>query len=85
MFWSLNSMRKAMIEMMSLLSVQDIAKLKDIYDDLITKRNDKMAQKIESCLKSDSDYFVVVGAGHVIGRDGIADLLEKRGYKVIQK
>jgi uncharacterized protein YbaP (TraB family) len=73
------------IEKMFLLSVHDDANLKDIYDDLIIKRNYKMAQKIESCLKSDSDYFVVVGAGHVIGRDGIVDLLEKRGYKVIQK
>ncbi len=79
-----NGDAKAM-EKMFLLSLQDDKSLRDIYDDLITKRNYKMAKKIESYLKSDSDYFVVVGAGHVIGKDGIVDLLKKRGYRVIQK
>lgn len=79
-----NGDAKAM-EKMFLLSLQDDESLKEIYDDLITKRNYKMTRKIESFLKSDRDYFVVVGAGHVIGKDGIVDLLEKRGYKVVQK
>ncbi len=79
-----NGDAKAM-EKMFLLCIQDDASLKDIYDDLITKRNYKMTMRIEAYLKSDRDYFVVVGAGHVIGKEGIVDLLEKRGYKVIQE
>ena len=79
-----NGDAKAM-EKMFLLSIRDDKSLKDIYDDLITKRNYRMTQKIESYLKTERDYFVIVGAGHVIGKDGIVDLLKKRGYKVIQQ
>jgi len=59
--------------------------LKMIYADLITKRNYKMVDKIEAFLKTDNDYFVVVGSGHVIGEEGIIELLEERGYKTLQK
>ncbi len=59
--------------------------LKEVYSDLITKRNYKMTDKIEAFLKTKKDYFVVVGSGHVIGEEGIVDLLERRGFRVIQK
>lgn len=77
------------IEKMLLLSMKNEARndnyLDEIYDALITKRNKKMSTKILSYLNDKKNYFVVVGAGHVIGKDGIIDLLEKRGYKAIQK
>ena len=73
------------IEKMFLLSMKDDTSLNEIYDALITKRNYKMTEKVQGFLKTDKDYFVVVGAGHVIGKEGIVDLLQKRGYKVDQK
>ena len=73
------------IEKLFLLAMQDDAALEDVYDDLVTRRNYKMTEKIEAFLRTERDYFVVVGAGHVVGREGIVDLLEKRGYKVMQK
>ncbi len=73
------------IEKLFLLAMQDDAGLEDVYDDLVTRRNYKMAEKIEAFLGTGRDYFVVVGAGHVVGREGIIDLLKKRGYKVMQK
>ncbi len=73
------------IEKMFLLSMQDDAELNEIYEALITQRNHKMTKKIEGYLKTDRDYFVVVGAGHVVGQEGIVDLLEKRGYQLSQK
>ena len=60
-------------------------RLEGIYEALITKRNYTMTKKIQSYLKRDKTYFVIVGAGHVVGREGIVDLLEQRGYKVEQK
>ncbi len=59
--------------------------LKEVYSDLITKRNYTMTDKIVQFLKTKKDYFVVVGSGHVIGEEGIVDLLERRGFRVIQK
>ncbi|MFC2130094.1 TraB/GumN family protein [Bacteroidota bacterium] len=46
-----------------------------IMDKLYTERNIKMVGKIEEYLKTDKTYFVVVGAAHLIGKDGIINLL----------
>ncbi len=51
-----------------------------VYEKLFYERNRKMASKIESFLKRDDDYFIIVGAGHLVGREGIIALLEKEGY-----
>jgi len=58
--------------------------LGDIYDNLITKRNYKMTNKIERFLQTNKNYFVVVGSGHVIGKEGIVALLKKKGHRVTQ-
>jgi len=77
------------IEKMLLLSMKDSINtdgyLGEIFDALITKRNKSMSKKIISYLKDDKDYFIVVGAGHVVGKDGIINILKKRGYKAVQK
>ena len=47
-------------------------------------RNPRMADRAEQCLKSSDHCFVVVGAGHMVGKDGVVRLLQNRGYKVEQ-
>ena len=47
-------------------------------------RNPHMADRLEKCLHSTEACFMVVGAAHVIGREGIVKLLEGRGYRVEQ-
>jgi len=51
---------------------------------LFDERNQQIAAKIEPLLKSNEPAFVVVGAGHLIGKNGILKLLEKEGYFVEQ-
>jgi len=51
---------------------------KIINDVLINKRNVNMARKIIDFLKTDKTYFVVVGAGHLIGETGIINLLSEK-------
>ncbi|MDH4128993.1 MAG: TraB/GumN family protein [Spirochaetota bacterium] len=58
--------------------------LKPIYDKLLIERNIKMTKKIESYLKTNRTYFIVVGAGHLVGDKSIIDLLRKKGYVVKQ-
>jgi uncharacterized protein YbaP (TraB family) len=36
--------------------------------------------KIESFLKEDANYLVVVGAAHLIGKEGVIELLKEKGY-----
>ncbi len=55
---------------------------KPIYKKIFFDRNEKMTVKIREYLRGDGDYFVVVGAGHLIGNKGIVALLSKEGYVV---
>ncbi|ODP26304.1 hypothetical protein PTI45_04144 [Paenibacillus nuruki] len=54
---------------------------------ILVDRNVGMAQKIDGYLKSGGNqkYFIVVGAAHYLGNDGIIHLLEKKGYTVTRK
>jgi hypothetical protein len=47
-------------------------------------RNPRMADRLEKCLHSTEACFMVVGAAHVIGREGIVKQLQARGYRVEQ-
>jgi uncharacterized protein YbaP (TraB family) len=51
---------------------------------LIDVRNHNWLPKIEEYLRSGQTYFVVVGAGHMGGPDGLLALLRARGYKIEQ-
>ena len=51
---------------------------------MVNERNKGMVSKIEDFLKNDKDVFVVVGAAHVVGENGIANTLRNKGYKVEQ-
>ncbi|MDM8551868.1 TraB/GumN family protein [Desulfobacterales bacterium HSG2] len=55
-----------------------------LFQKILVERNRKMVKKIEDYLKTESDYFVVVGALHLVGREGIVDLLRSKGYIVEQ-
>lgn len=51
---------------------------------ILGARNRRWAPKIEGYLKSGQTYFVLVGAAHLGGGDGLLALLRARGYKVEQ-
>lgn len=51
---------------------------------MLTDRNIGMADKIDGYLKNGrgEEYFIVVGAAHYLGDNGIVKLLEDKGYTV---
>jgi uncharacterized protein YbaP (TraB family) len=51
-----------------------------VYDALIVKRNQRMAKQIETWLASKERVFVVLGAGHFVGKDGIVARLVRDGW-----
>lgn len=65
----------------------DIPENKEFNEALINTRNINMTKKIISYLetKDNKKYFVIVGAAHLIGENGIIRLLEKDGYKPKRK
>lgn len=60
-------------------------KLMENYNkSLIIDRNYGMANVLENYFEKKQNVFCVVGLGHVIGDEGIINLLQKRGYDVVQ-
>ena len=56
-----------------------------ITEKMIDNRNIGMTEKIEGYLKTKRKYFVIVGAGHIVGEKGIVNLLKnKKKYKIEQ-
>ncbi len=53
-------------------------------DKILFQRNRRMAEKIRGFLRQQGSWFVVVGAGHLVGEQGIVELLRKGGYRVEQ-
>jgi uncharacterized protein len=67
------------------LILRSYAEYPRVYDKLIVSRNKKWLKEIESYLRGDKNYLVVVGAGHLVGEDGLIKLLSDKGYKIEQK
>jgi uncharacterized protein YbaP (TraB family) len=64
-----------------LLSIQESPQ---IYRTLIVDRNRRWMARLNEMLGAQQDYLVVVGAMHLVGKDGVLQMLEQRGYKVVQ-
>lgn len=62
--------------------LKDLPPSSDLTEHLINERNVRMSEKVSEFLKQKGNSFVVVGAAHVIGDKGIANLLQQQGYKV---
>jgi uncharacterized protein YbaP (TraB family) len=55
-----------------------------VYTALITNRNRSWIPKLESLIRGKDDALVVVGAGHLVGKDGVVELLRAKGYTIEQ-
>ena len=65
-------------------SISEDKRLSFILEKLVYERNRKMTSKIEDFLRTRETYFVVVGAGHLVGDQGIIEILKGKGYFVEQ-
>ena len=59
-------------------------KYPSVYKAMFSDRNYKWLPKIEEYFKDDKVQFVLVGAAHLWGNDGLLNLLKKKGYKIGQ-
>lgn len=56
----------------------------DLYQRLIVERNRRWLPEIEKIIAA-GGAMVVVGAGHLVGQDGVIELLKSRGYTLEQQ
>ena len=53
-----------------------------LYKSLLLDRNNNWMPIIEGMFKEEGTEFVLVGAAHLVGEDGLLSLLEKKGYEI---
>ena len=56
----------------------------ELFRMLTTDRNRRWMPTVTRLLQEPQDYLVIVGALHLVGRDGLVQLLQQAGYPVVQ-
>jgi uncharacterized protein len=72
----------AALEELTLASLKDSPEL---YTRLLVERNRNWIPHVEKCLAEKAGCFIVVGAAHLVGPDGLPALLAKKGLRVTQQ
>jgi uncharacterized protein len=62
----------------------DIQKESELYQRLLVNRNKNWMPKIEELFARKGHAFVVVGAAHLVGPDGLLAMLKAKGYAIEQ-
>ena len=64
--------------------LEDVSGYPELYDTIVASRNRLWVDTIDALLEQREDYLVVVGALHLVGEDGVPQLLEQRGVRITQ-
>ena len=64
--------------------INETPQLRPIMDKIYYRRNVEMSDKIGQFLLNRDTVFVVVGAAHLVGKEGIIEILRGKGYTVEQ-
>lgn len=68
------------MEDLILADVKNQPQFEALHQKIIIDRNYTMADSIEGMLGESQRLFVVVGAGHLVGPEGLLEILAKKGY-----
>jgi uncharacterized protein YbaP (TraB family) len=63
-------------------SIKETPELQAVYRKIVDERNVTMAKKVDAFLKTNDTYFIVVGSAHLVGDNGILNLLKKAGHTI---
>lgn len=64
---------------------QSFAEFPQLYEPLTVARNRKWVEQLVELLDEADDYLVIVGTLHLVGRDSLIELLESRGFSIVQQ
>ncbi|MBN1905383.1 MAG: TraB/GumN family protein [Deltaproteobacteria bacterium] len=78
-----DSWKRGDVDKLDSLIIGEIkTKMPEIYKNIITDRNNNWMQVIEKYFANQKTEFVMVGMAHLVGTDGIIEMLSKKGYKI---
>ena len=63
---------------------EDADDFPEVFQKMLYERNNDWLRHIEGYLQGSATYIVVVGAAHLVGPQGVVELLRKKGYLVSQ-
>jgi uncharacterized protein YbaP (TraB family) len=72
------------IEFLEESLLTDMQQYPELNKTIVVDRNHSWAERIEVLLSHQTNYLIVVGTLHLVGDEGVPDLLTQRGYTVTQ-
>jgi len=66
------------------LLTQEFSGYPEVYKTMLVSRNQAWAPRLEALMAGGKQYFVIVGALHLVGPDGLLQRFKKDGYNVEQ-
>ena len=57
----------------------------ELHQKIVVERNRRWLADIEKLIQQDNGAMVVVGAAHLVGKDGVVEMLKAKGYRVEQR
>ena len=79
-----NAWRSGDVAAVERLVLKDVAQDPQMYERLLVARNRDWLPKIEALFGRRTSALVVVGAAHLVGKDGLVEMLRAKGYTVEQ-
>ncbi len=80
----LSAWRRGDAKALAKLLAEGFEQYPDLYRPLTTERNRRWVGQVEPLLDDREDYLVVVGTLHLVGKDSLIELLEKKGHRITQ-
>lgn len=74
--------RRGDIETLEKLADEELGKDPELREALLSSRNRRWAKEIAGYLDDSRPTLVIVGALHLVGDDGVVELLREKGYEV---
>lgn len=81
----LDAWSKGDLDTLQAIVFQDLGEDPDLdamYETLYFARNRRMSDGVAELMEPGDDLFVVIGAGHMLGEEGVPALLAERGFQV---
>jgi len=72
------------IEFLEKSLLVDMQEIDELHQTIVVNRNRNWVVKIQELLREKDDYLIIVGALHLVGKEGVPNLLSQRGHKVTQ-
>jgi uncharacterized protein len=73
------------VDLLAKLLLAGMKEYPEVYQRIVVERNRRWLPEIEKLIHDGSGAMLVVGAAHLVGQDGVIEMLKAKGYRVEQK